>query len=120
MARSPKWHNYMLDVNTFISPYQHSPDPIAEINDYLDENCFSKTRIVEIKDRVYVYPDLDILKSSVKSVNPFITRLIPRDQEQFISEYVQHVTDMGLSTKEGTYLTPYKLMVIYATKYLRK
>lgn len=106
----------MLDVNTFISPYQHSPDPIAEVNDYLDENLFSETRIVEIKDRMYIYPDVEILKSSVKSVNPFITRLTPRDQEQFITEYVQHVTDMGLRTKEGTYLTPYKLMVIYATK----
>lgn len=106
----------MLDVNTFISPYQHSPDPIAEVNDYLDENLFSETRIVDIKDRLYIYPDIDILKSSVKSVNPFINRLTPRDQEQFITEYVQHVTDMGLCTKEGTYLTPYKLMVIYATK----
>lgn len=116
MARSPKWYKYMLDVNKFISPYQHSPDPIAEINDYLDENMFSETRIVEVKDRLYIYPDLAILKSSVKSVNPFIARLTTRDQEQFITEYVQHVTDMGLCTKEGTYLTPYKLMVVYATK----
>lgn len=116
MASSPKWHKYMLDVNTYISPYQHSPDPIAEVNDYLDENLFGETRIVEIKDRLYIYPDVDILKSSVKSVNPFINRLSPKEQEQFINEYVQHVTDMGLCTQEGTFMTPYKLMVIYATK----
>lgn len=116
MAQSVKWNKHMMDVHSFISPYQHSLDPVAEINDYLDENQFSGTRIVEMKDRLYIFPNIDILRSSLKSVNPFIKRLIPQEQNQFITEYIQHVTDMGLSTKEGTYLTPYKLIVIYATK----
>ncbi|XP_063708340.1 juvenile hormone acid O-methyltransferase [Culicoides brevitarsis] len=117
MAQSSKWQKYMMDVDSYISPYQHSEDPIGEINDYLDENGFCENnRIVEIKERLYIYPDTEILKRAVKSVNPFIKRLMPREQEQFIAEYVQHVTDMGLRTNEDTYLTRYKLVVIYATK----
>ena len=105
----------MQDVNDYITPYQHTLDPIATVTDFLYESKFTDYQ-VEIKERLYIYADVDILKSSVKSVNPFISRLSVKDQEEFIEEYLRHVTEMGLNTDEGKFLTPYKLMIIHATK----
>lgn len=115
MAIAEKWREHMQDVKDYITPYQHSVDPIALVTDFLYESKFTDFQ-VEIKDRLYIYLDVDILKASVKSVNPFISRLSVQDQEEFIEEYVQHVTEMGLKTDEGKFLTPYKLMIIHATK----
>lgn len=51
----------------------------------------------------------------MKAVNPFVNRVPFEERENFISDLVQHVTDMGLH-REGAFVSPYKVLVIFAVK----
>lgn len=53
--------------------------------------------------------------ASVSAVNPFVKRLDCIQQEEFINDYVQQVIALGLC-ENGRFLTPYKVLVVTATK----
>lgn len=59
----------------------------------------------------------------MSSVNPFIERLPNKQQQtQYMKDYIQTVIDMDLSERSPDdpqdlwYTTPYKLIIIYASK----
>lgn len=68
LAADIKWSKYMKDVKNYISPYQHSDNPIAEVTSYLSDCGFSHYKVYE-KDRLYVYQTIDILRGMFLSIN---------------------------------------------------
>ncbi|CAO1315914.1 unnamed protein product [Diamesa serratosioi] len=120
LSRSIKYMNYMSDVNDFISPYHFEEKPLDVINKYLDDAGF-KTFHVENRDKVFIYDDIELLKFSVKAVNPFSERMPLNIQDDFLNDYVKVVEKLNLIrsneiTSTKTVITPYKLMVVIANK----
>lgn len=62
LAKSMKWAKYMNDVNRFISPYQYSKNPVEEFGKMLGLAGFAEHTVV-VRDKLFVYDGLDILKS---------------------------------------------------------
>lgn len=71
--------------------------------------------IVQIRylDHICFFPL--ITTASVSAVNPFVKRMDLIEQEEFISDYIQNVIDLGLC-ENGRFLTPYKMLIVTATK----
>ncbi|XP_058832339.1 juvenile hormone acid O-methyltransferase [Topomyia yanbarensis] len=121
MSRSSKWTKYMTDVDKYISPYQHCENPTGEIEEILSSVGFTKYQI-QITDRVYVYEGMESLKKAVQAVNPFSERMTLELQEEFLHDYIGVLNRMSLSKsccEDGSdfkFLTPYKLVVVYAAK----
>lgn len=62
MSQNSKWAKYMTDVNNYISPYQHSMDPVEQFRKLLSSNGF-KHNTVEVHEKSYIFEGIDILKS---------------------------------------------------------
>ncbi|XP_075150090.1 juvenile hormone acid methyltransferase [Haematobia irritans] len=120
LSKSIKWQCYMQDVDSFISPLHYSEDPIKEFSQMLKETGFIDIQ-VELREKVYIYEGLDILKDNIKAVCPFLDR-IPRSQhEEFLEDFIDIVTKLDLrhcNVNEGIhkFSSPYKLIVAYAKK----
>lgn len=61
LSRSIKYMEYMYDVNDFISPYHFEEKPLDVFNKHLNDAGF-KNFHVEVKDKVFIYDDLELLK----------------------------------------------------------
>lgn len=62
MATNRKWAPFMMDVQRFISPYQHSASPADDLSKMLYLAGFSEYRVV-VREKMFVYDGLDVLKS---------------------------------------------------------
>lgn len=129
------YERYMKDVRNFISPYHHSEDPIGLFKSYLDTAGF-QARHVEIRDQVYIYENIEQLKSklsflnttflirvflldAVLSVNPFTKQMPESLQNQFIDDYiklVEQVTENKFIDSSSKIISRYKLIVAVLTK----
>ncbi|XP_059609466.1 juvenile hormone acid O-methyltransferase [Phlebotomus argentipes] len=115
MARSKRWASYMTDVHKFVSPYQHSKKPAEEFWNLMYAAGFTEIRI-ELKDNFFVYDGIDILKKSVRAINPFLERIPAAMHESFLNDYVGWVARMSLFESNNKIITPYKLLVAYGKK----
>ncbi|GAB0100130.1 Juvenile hormone acid O-methyltransferase [Sergentomyia squamirostris] len=115
MARNKKWAPYMTDVHKFVSPYQHSEKPVEEFWDLMYSAGFIDIRI-ELKENFFTYDGIDILKKSVRAINPFLERIPANLHENFLNDYVNWVARMSLFEGKSRIITPYKLLVAYARK----
>lgn len=70
MSESPKWAKYMADVDKFISPYQYSKNPADDFGSLLYASGFSEYR-VEVREKLFIFEGLDVLKSLFFSVFRF-------------------------------------------------
>lgn len=64
LAADNKWNRFMKDVEKFVSPYQHSNDPMTEVCNYLSECSFSRFKVYE-RERLFIYENIDILKGKI-------------------------------------------------------
>lgn len=64
LSKSPSWSTYMKDVDNFISPLHNSTDAKLEFSLMLKEAGFKDLQ-VELREKVYVYEGLEVLKGSV-------------------------------------------------------
>ncbi|XP_055538002.1 juvenile hormone acid O-methyltransferase [Wyeomyia smithii] len=121
LSRSSKWTKYLTDVDKYISPYQYCENPAAEIGEILSSVGFSEYKI-QITDKIYVYEGIESLKKAVQAVNPFSERMTRNLQEDFLNDYIGVVQGMSLSQdycengNDYKFITPYKLVVVYAVK----
>ncbi|XP_055616095.1 juvenile hormone acid O-methyltransferase [Toxorhynchites rutilus septentrionalis] len=121
LSRSAKWAKYMTDVELYISPFQYCENPAGELEELLSSVGFTEYKI-QIKEKIYVYEGIDNLKKAVKAVNPFSERMPMELQEDFLDDYIGVVRRMSLSQNCGEdeddcrFITPYKLVVVYATR----
>ncbi|CAO1396131.1 unnamed protein product [Diamesa serratosioi] len=120
LSRSMKYKEYLYDVDDNISPYHLYEKPLHVINKYLNEVGF-KIFHVEIKDKIFIYDNLEIIKMSWKSVNPFYERMPLDVQDDFLNDCVKVIVNMNLTgiddvTSTENFIIPYKLMVVSANK----
>lgn len=62
MSQSPKWAQYMTDVDKFISPYQYSEAPADEFGALMYAAGFTEYS-VELREQLFIFEGVDILKS---------------------------------------------------------
>lgn len=62
MAKNQRWSKYMTDVERFISPYQNSDEPADDFSRLLVESGFREYQ-VEVREKLYVFEGIDVLKS---------------------------------------------------------
>lgn len=62
LSKKKKWAPFMLDVNRFISPYQHSENPADDFGNLLYATGFTEYSVV-VREKLFVYDGLDVLKS---------------------------------------------------------
>ncbi|XP_045447625.1 juvenile hormone acid O-methyltransferase-like [Melitaea cinxia] len=91
LSRSTKWKLWMEDVERFISPYHDCQEPEKKVKQLMTSIGFTS---VEVKclQKTFVYPDLDVLKGSVTSINPF---KIPKDlEEDYVVDFFNVLRDL--------------------------
>jgi juvenile hormone-III synthase len=136
LSRMNKYSKYMNDVEKFISPYHFEEHPLEIFTDLLYDAGF-KIFHIEIKSKIFVFDDVELLKckfyldykmrfyrsplnliflDSVKAVNPFSGRMPENLQNEFLSDYIKKVDELNLITLRGSVITPYKLMVAVVGK----
>ncbi|CAO1315338.1 unnamed protein product [Diamesa serratosioi] len=120
LSRSIKYKDYMNDVDDYVSPYHFVENPLYVINKYLNAVGFKKSH-VEIKEKFFIYDNLEILKSSWKSINPFCERMPLDVQEDFLYDCVKVIEKLILTgiddeTTTKNFNIPYNLMVVNANK----
>lgn len=62
LSKCKRWEKYMKDVDRFISPFQNAKDPADEFGSLLYNSGFSEFS-VEIREKLFVYDGVEILKS---------------------------------------------------------
>ncbi|XP_013114871.2 juvenile hormone acid O-methyltransferase [Stomoxys calcitrans] len=120
LSKSIKWSFYMQDVDSYISPLHYSPDPQKEFSQMLKEAGFENLQ-VELREKVYVYEGLEILKDNVKAVCPFLDRIPWSQHDDFLEDFINIVTNLDLRHSDVNesiqkFNSPYKLLVAYAKK----
>nr|UJQ69848.1 juvenile hormone acid methyltransferase [Diamesa zernyi] len=120
LSKSNKYKDYMNDVNDLISPYHHEEKPLDVYKKYLNDAGFKRYH-VELKEITYTYEDLETLKYSLKAVNPFYERMPLDMKDDFLNDCVQVIETFSLNRSDDTtstrsFIIPYKLMVVNATK----
>ncbi|XP_061397332.1 juvenile hormone acid O-methyltransferase-like [Musca vetustissima] len=120
LSKSTNWSPYMQDVNRFISPLHHSNDAKWEFTQMLKETGFTQLH-VEMRDKVYIYQNEEILKDNFKAICPFLERIPLSQHNDFLDDFVDTVTSLDLrrcdpNGKTHKFLSPYKLIVAYAKK----
>ncbi|XP_073822305.1 juvenile hormone acid methyltransferase [Musca autumnalis] len=121
LSKSAKWSAYMKDVNRFISPLHHSNDPKLEFTQMLEDAGFTNLE-VDLREKVYVYEGLEILKDNIKAVCPFLDRIPVSRHNEFLDDFIDIVTELDLrqsndaSGEMDKFNSPYKLIVAYAKK----
>ncbi|KAG5674679.1 hypothetical protein PVAND_004631 [Polypedilum vanderplanki] len=120
LSRMKKYSRYMSDVEKFISPYHYEEKPLEVFESTLTHVGF-KISHIEIRDQIFIYENVDLLKYSVAAVNPFTKRMPESLQNEFLNDYVKKIDDLNLIRfNENTFtkdvFTPYKLMIAVINK----
>ncbi|CRK86582.1 CLUMA_CG000045, isoform A [Clunio marinus] len=120
LSRMKKYATYMNDVKQFVSPYHFEKEPLEVFSKKLYDVGFNIIHI-DIRDQVFIFDDIELLKHSVKAVNPFSSRMSENLQNDFLDDYIVEVDKLNLiqfneNTFCKTVITPYKLMVAVASK----
>ena len=87
MSENIKWTGYMKDVEKYIPVYQDKTDPGSEFGSLLTKTGFS-VQYCEAKEISFTFPNKNMLMSSIKSVNPFLTRIPDELQSSYLSDCV--------------------------------
>ncbi|XP_046988164.1 juvenile hormone acid O-methyltransferase-like [Schistocerca americana] len=99
MAEEPRWKIYMEDVRKFVSPYQHSPDPAADLRQLLEAAGFQVLHCWAGEVEV-VFRSEQELKEFLVSVNPFLNRLPLGERDDFIDDILQRMYKLNGIIKE--------------------
>ncbi|XP_045447326.1 juvenile hormone acid O-methyltransferase-like [Melitaea cinxia] len=93
LSRSTKWKFWVKDVERFISPYTDCQEPEKKVKQMMTSIGFTAVE-VECLHKTFVYPNLDVLKGLVTSINPFE---IPKDlEEDFLLDYFNVLRDLRI------------------------
>ncbi|GJQ65554.1 putative juvenile hormone acid methyltransferase activity protein [Trypoxylus dichotomus] len=114
------WEEYMMDVNTFISPFHYSKDPEAAYIRLLKEAGFN-VGMCKIIDRIFIFTDVILWRKAVASVNPFLSRIPDSLKKDFQQDFFEEVKRINCVIKnennnEDNIEVRYKLFVVYAHK----
>ncbi|XP_049854093.1 juvenile hormone acid O-methyltransferase-like [Schistocerca gregaria] len=121
MAKDSRWARYMQDVEKFVSPYQHSEDPVSDFRQLLQSEGYQVLRC-DVAPQVLFFPSEMQRRDFMKSVCPFLKR-VPEDQkDNFLDDLIQRMEKLnGLSkdvgrSEEPKYYFHFNIMVAMARK----
>ncbi|XP_075150989.1 juvenile hormone acid O-methyltransferase-like [Haematobia irritans] len=120
LSQMRKWSQYMFDLDSFIPPQQHCPEPRRQIMEYLRGVGFDDYT-VEIQSKTFEYSSVESFKTNMMAVNSFIDRIPYELHEEHMDDYMIEIfKEMGLKMDPldyyGIFPVPYKLLVVYARK----
>ena len=61
LSKHPTWKQYSNDYDKFITPYQFSDNTVSQLRSIVESCNFSDVNVEE-KDRLFVFPNLEIFK----------------------------------------------------------
>lgn len=61
LAKYPKWKEFTSDIDSVVTPYHLTKDPVALAKTYLKQSPFKFYEVYE-RDETYVYQSLSVFK----------------------------------------------------------
>uniref|UniRef100_P0DY82 4-vinylphenol methyltransferase 2 n=2 Tax=Locusta migratoria TaxID=7004 RepID=4VMT2_LOCMI len=99
MAKEPRWALYMQDVEKFVSPYQHSEDPVGEFRLLLESEGFQVLRCDLGPQKVF-FPTAETHREFLKSVCAFLYRIPEEQKDDFFDDWLQRLEKLK-GTSQG-------------------
>ncbi|KAG4070704.1 hypothetical protein HA402_013624 [Bradysia odoriphaga] len=115
MSKSPKWSQYMKDVERFISPYYESISPADDLRVMLQTVGFTDRDIQERESR-YLYDNYDDFANFVRSINPFVERIPASERKDFVTDLAKRTMLKNKEINGMEYLDVASILVVYARK----
>ncbi|KAK4886611.1 hypothetical protein RN001_002882 [Aquatica leii] len=120
LSKKGRWESYMENFKNYVSPYQYSEDPGKELEDILKEVGF-EINLCKVDERIYIYPNVAVLKKSVTAVSPFYNKIPEKMKEDYLTDYIKEIKRMNLvencqNNNQERIQVPYKLFIVYVTK----
>ncbi|XP_045610833.2 juvenile hormone acid O-methyltransferase [Procambarus clarkii] len=112
MSHKSRWHQYMQDVNNFVSVYQHKTDPAQDMMDLAEDIGFQIVSC-EAPELEFVFDNINYLRNAIKAVNPFLKRIPTEDQEAFLMECLQELAKLKTKRQDGSTVARYNLMIAH-------
>ncbi|KAK5643228.1 hypothetical protein RI129_007073 [Pyrocoelia pectoralis] len=121
LSKKGRWESYMENVKNYVSPYQYSENPDKQLEEVLIDVGFD-IDVCKTEDRIYVYPNVAVLKKSITAVSPFYSQIPSKMQEDYLSDCMKEVKKLNLfdhcdNNNQQSVQVPYKLFVVHARKY---
>ncbi|CAG9819632.1 unnamed protein product [Phaedon cochleariae] len=123
MSKNKKWKSYTK--KEYISPYHGLANPEKRLEKLLVSTGFTTT-LCKTETRSFIYPNFDIYKKSIFSVNPIISNLSPDDVPAYTEDFMKEVRNLksvtisNINNNEESLTVEYQLFVVHAYKPLRK
>ncbi|KAF5287214.1 hypothetical protein FQA39_LY15991 [Lamprigera yunnana] len=120
LSKTGRWEVYMENFSNYVSPYQYSNNPCKDLEDILKDVGFD-IQLCKVDERIYIYPNVAVLKKSVTAVSPFYNKIPEKMKEDYLSDYIQEIRRMNLlesnqNNKQERVQVPYKLFIVYVSK----
>jgi len=120
LSKNGRWESYMENFKKYVSPYQNSENPETELEKLLKDVGF-EVEVCKVEPRIYVYPNVAVLKKSITAVSPFYNKIPDNLKNEYLSDYMTEVKKLNLmesndNNNEERINVPYKLFVVYARK----
>uniref|UniRef100_P0DY81 4-vinylphenol methyltransferase 1 n=1 Tax=Locusta migratoria TaxID=7004 RepID=4VMT1_LOCMI len=88
IAKVPRWTQYTQDVEKFVSPYQHSEDPVGEFSRLLESEGFQVLHCDLSPQKVF-FPTAEKRREFLKSVCAFLNRIPEEQKDDFLNDWLQ-------------------------------
>ncbi|XP_047986369.1 juvenile hormone acid O-methyltransferase-like [Leguminivora glycinivorella] len=106
LARKAKWAEDLKDVETFISPYHDSQNPMNVVRNIMDSIGFKGIE-VNVFDETHTYDDANTFKCLVKAINPF--NALNERWDEFMQDYFEVASNNAVKID-------YQVIVAYGSK----
>uniref|UniRef100_A0A1I8NP59 Methyltransferase type 12 domain-containing protein n=1 Tax=Stomoxys calcitrans TaxID=35570 RepID=A0A1I8NP59_STOCA len=120
LSKMEKWAQYAIDVDSFIPPQQNCQEPRKQFMEFLTDAGFTDFS-VELQHKTYDYRSVEVFKTNMMAVNPFVERMPATLRSEYMDEaLVEAFKYMGnkIDPKDycGVLQIPYTLLVVYSRK----
>ena len=106
---------HIEDVETFIPVYQDTTEPGREFQSLLTKTGFS-VRKCEAVEFSYTFSNKNQLLASLKAVNPFLQKIPPEKQADFLADCLSCLLSLDTSAVPTKLEAKYRLIVAHFSK----
>ena len=106
---------HVQDVETFIPVYQDTTDPGGEFQSLLTKTGFA-VRKCEAVEFSYTFSNKNQLLASLKAVNPFLSRIPPEKQADFLADCLSCLLSLDTPAAPAKLEAKYRLIVAHFSK----
>ncbi|KAJ6633584.1 Juvenile hormone acid O-methyltransferase [Pseudolycoriella hygida] len=124
-AMYPRWSEYMVNIDNFISPYYHRIDPVNMLKNHLKNAGFTQYTVVE-RRRIVAYHNIQEFIGAFKPIIPFFKHIPLERHSEFFDEFCKLAMeirpDEGIqiekfkASQNVNIFVSYKFVIAYARK----